>query len=77
VRPLSRLTNGIRALFRRGIADEDLDAEVHAFLWQTDCRRLQILIVLILNRTRVMILAHGAVECGTEDARALGAERTE
>jgi predicted permease len=32
VRPLSRLTNGIRALFRRGIADEELDAELHAFL---------------------------------------------
>jgi len=32
MRPLSRLTNGIRALFRRRIADEELDAELHAFL---------------------------------------------
>ncbi len=32
MRPLSRLTNGIRALFRRGIADEELEAELHAFL---------------------------------------------
>ena len=32
MRPLSRLTNGIRALFRRGIADEELDAELQAFL---------------------------------------------
>ena len=30
--PLSRLTNGIRALFRRAVADEELDAELHAFL---------------------------------------------
>jgi predicted permease len=32
MRQLSRLTNGIRALFRREIADEELDAELHAFL---------------------------------------------
>jgi putative ABC transport system permease protein len=32
MRPLLRLSNGIRALFRRGIADEELDAELHAFL---------------------------------------------
>jgi predicted permease len=32
LRLLSRLTNGIRALFRRAIADEELDAELHAFL---------------------------------------------
>jgi predicted permease len=32
MRQLSRLTNGIRALFRRRIADEELDAELHAFL---------------------------------------------
>jgi len=32
MRSLSRLTNGIRSLFRRGTADEELDAELHAFL---------------------------------------------
>ena len=32
MRLLLRLLNGIRALFRRGIADEELDAELHAFL---------------------------------------------
>jgi predicted permease len=32
MRPLSRLMNGIRALFRGGIADEELDAELRAFL---------------------------------------------
>jgi predicted permease len=32
MRPLLRLLNGIRAVFRRGIADEELDAELHAFL---------------------------------------------
>lgn len=32
MRPLSRLTNGIRALFRSGIADQELDAELNAFL---------------------------------------------
>jgi hypothetical protein len=32
MRLLSRLTNGIRALFRRRTADEELDAELHAFL---------------------------------------------
>src|SRR5688572_29713978 len=30
--PLLRLLNGIRALFRGGSADEELDAELHAFL---------------------------------------------
>lgn len=29
---MRQLTNGIRALFRRRIADEELDAELHAFL---------------------------------------------
>jgi putative ABC transport system permease protein len=32
MRLLSRLTNGIKALFRRRIADEEMDAELHAFL---------------------------------------------
>jgi putative ABC transport system permease protein len=32
MRPLSRLTNGIHALFRRRIVDEELDGELHAFL---------------------------------------------
>jgi putative ABC transport system permease protein len=32
MRSLSRLTNGIRALFRRRIADEELEAELHAYL---------------------------------------------
>lgn len=32
MRPLSRLANGLRALFRRGIADQELDAELNAFL---------------------------------------------
>ena len=32
MRPFLRLLYGIRALIRRGIADEELDAELHAFL---------------------------------------------
>jgi hypothetical protein len=32
MRPFLRLLNGIRVLFRRGIGDEELDAERHALL---------------------------------------------